>query len=265
MTTDAPLIETERHDEGRILVARLNRPEVANGIHQAMALALLALAEQLETDTTIEAVILTGRGKVFCGGGDVGMFSAAFAPGAEPLPEVLDWMATRVHEALARIVEAGPVLIGAINGPATGAGLGLVCACDLAYARPTAAIRSGFSRLGLSPDTGTTWSLPRKVGARQALKILLSPDPVTAAAAQAMGLYEEVIDVADEASFIEEVLLRTRRLLAPAGATRSTRRLLRASEHRSLREQLQAEQQSLVASSRDAAVDAHLRSVLTKR
>jgi 2-(1,2-epoxy-1,2-dihydrophenyl)acetyl-CoA isomerase len=136
-----------------------------------------------------------------------------------------------VYEALERIVEAGPVLVGAINGPATGADLGLVCACDLAYARLTAAIRSGFSRLGLSPDAGTTWSLPRRVGARNALKILLSPDPLSAPAA--LALYDEVIDAADEAVFLEAVLLRTRGLLATAGATRATRRLLRDSECRS--------------------------------
>lgn len=255
-------IEIERHAGDRVLLARLNRPQAANGIDEAMADALIALAVQLEEDERIEALVLTGRGKVFCSGGDVAMFAAALAPGATPLPELLDGMATRVHGALERIVNAGPLIVGAINGPATGAGLGLVAACDVAYARPNATLRSGFARLGLSPDTGTTWFLPRRIGTRAALKLLLDTHPIPAAKAQTLGLFDELIDQADDDAFIAEVLVRTRSLLIPTGATRATRRLEIESASRSLGDQLRMEQASLVGLAASPAVETHIRAAL---
>lgn len=262
MSESALPLVTALHHDGRILLARFNRPRAANGIDGPTADALLALADRVERDTRIEALVLTGTGKTFCSGGDVAMFAATLQAGAQPLPALLDSMATRVHGALARLVNAGALIVGAINGPATGAGLGVVAACDFAYARPTATLRSGFARLGLSPDTGTTWFLPRRMGTRAALKFLLSTEPLSAATGRDLGLFDELIEAADESAFVEEVLARTAKLLLPTGATRATRRLVLGSATRSLHDQLREEQASLVALASTPAVDAHIRAAL---
>ena len=257
------LIEQRR--DGRILLATLNRPEAANGIDAAMAEALEALAEQVQHGSSeIDAVVLTGKGRVFCSGGDVGAFKQALSSaddGAAGLSALLNELATRVHSAIARLAEADPLLIAAVNGPATGAGLGLLCACDLAYANPKATLRAGFSRLNLSPDTGTTYFLPRIVGYRKALELLLRSDAVSAQSAFELGIFGEIIDAADDA-FIEQVLERTRALIACGPAAQATRRLLRQSAVTQLQDQLLSEQRSLVQLATTPQVTAHLRKAL---
>ncbi|GAC1633575.1 MAG: enoyl-CoA hydratase/isomerase family protein [Nevskia sp.] len=224
------LLETRL--DGRIALLTLNRPEATNAIDDALALALEAAAQDIAAAPRIEAVILTGRGRAFCSGGDVGVFKDALASGDDgELAVLLDRLATRIHGALEALVTAGPLLIAAVNGPATGAGLGLVCACDFAYARSGATLRPGFSKLGLSPDTGTTQFLPRIVGARKALEILVRGDAVTAEAALQLGIYSELIadDGSGDAGFLAQVVERTTRLIASGRAACETRRLLRES------------------------------------
>ena len=256
------LIEQRR--DGRILLATLNRPEAANGIDAAMAEALEALADQVQRSSSeIDAVVLTGKGRVFCSGGDVGAFRQALSTvdGAAGLSTLLNELATRVHAAIEKLVQAGPLLIAAVNGPATGAGLGLLCVCDLAYANPKATLRAGFSRLGLSPDTGTTYFLPRIVGYRKALELLLRSDALSAQAALELGIFGEIIDATDEA-FVEQVLDRTRALIACGSAVQPTRRLLRQSAASELQAQLLSEQNSLVQLATTPDVTAHLRKAL---
>ncbi|NGY07052.1 enoyl-CoA hydratase/isomerase family protein [Solimonas terrae] len=256
-----PLIEQRL--EGRVLIATLNRPEAANGINADMAAALEGLAGHLEREDGIQALVLTGKGRVFCSGGDVGAFKSALAQadGAAQLPALLDVLASRVHAALERIANAGPLLIAAVNGPATGAGLGLLCACDLAYARPGATLRAGFSRLRLSPDTATSYYLPRIIGYRRSLEMLLRGDAVTADAALQLGIYCELIDQENEL-FVDEVLLRVQALIASGPAVAATRRLLREGEHASLGEHLRREQSMLVGLAARPDVSAHIRKAL---
>ncbi len=260
--TAQPILAEERLD-GRVVILTLNRPEAANGIDDALASALEGEAQRITASSRIEAVVLTGSGRVFCSGGDVSAFKTALmsGDGAGELPGMLDRIATRIHATLETLVNAGPLLVAAVNGPATGAGLGLVCACDFAYARTSATLRPGFSRLGLSPDTGTTHFLPRIVGYRKALEILLRGDAVSAESALGLGLFNELID-AEGAAFIDQVVTRTGTLIACGRAARETRRLLRESEHRGLRAQLDAEQHSLVSMAAEADIAARMKKAL---
>jgi len=255
----------KRQQDGRVLIATLDRPQAANGIDPSMAAALEELAVDVESASDIDAVVLTGSGRVFCAGGDVFAFKAALESSTEPaaLAALLDGLAMRVHAALERLVTAGPLLIAAVNGPATGAGLGLLCACDLAYAKPTAVLRAGFSRLKLSPDTGTTYFLPRIVGSRKALELLLQSAPLPAETALQLGIFTELID-ADDARFLPEVVARAKQLIAAGPAAVQTRRLLQQSLQSSLAEQLQREQQSLVELAARPEISGHIRAALSK-
>lgn len=256
-----PIIEQRR--DGHVLIATLNRAEAANGINTEIAIAFEDLATSLEQDADIHALILTGSGRVFCSGGDVSTFKSALTQtdGAARLPALLNELASRVHAALERLTSAGPLLIAAVNGPATGAGLGLLCACDLAYARPTATLRAGFSRLKLSPDTSTSYYLPRIIGYRRALEMLLRGDAVPADTALQLGLFCELIDQDGEA-FLAEVLQRVQSLITSGPAVAPTRRLLRESERASLANHLQHEQTTLVGLAGRPDVSAHIRKAL---
>jgi 2-(1,2-epoxy-1,2-dihydrophenyl)acetyl-CoA isomerase len=244
MNMAAPILIEESRDS-RLLVATLNRPNNANAIDRDMARALLELAERVEQSPHLDAVILTGADRVFCAGGDVSAFGQALRQSPEALPELLDELAVAVHGALLRLVEAGPLLVGAINGPATGAGMALACACDIAYARPGAVLRAGFSRLGLSPDSGSTHLLPRAIGYKRAIEFLLSGAPMSAEQARELGIYSELLDLEQE-PFLAEVRSRTIKLIASGAAVRATRALLRSSPDTPLAQQLDEEKQRLV-------------------
>ena len=257
-----PLVLIDEHLDGRIALLTLNRPDATNAIDDDMALAIEAAVAQITASPRIEAVVLTGAGRIFCSGGDVGVFKAALSSGDDgELARLLDRLATRIHGALEALVNAGPLLIAAVNGPATGAGLGLVCACDFAYGRPAATLRPGFSKLGLSPDTGTTQFLPRIVGARKALDLLIRGDAITPEAATALGIFNEVID-GDDATFIDRVLERVRPLIASGRAACETRRLIRQTMAPALHAQLAAEQASLVGLAASPLVVGRLKKAL---
>lgn len=258
-----PAILIEERADARILIATLNRPERANAIDWDVAQALLDLAQRVEGSSHVDAVLITARGKVFCGGGDVALFRLMLGGNQAPeaLAQTLDRLAETVHAALLRLVQSGKLLVAAVNGPATGAGLGLICACDVAFARPGASLRAGFSRLGLSPDTGTSYFLPRIVGYRRAVTILLSTEALSAERAQALGIYQELID-AQEMDFSAAVLARTRDLIAAGAAVRETLELLRRSAGSTLGEHLAGEREKLVRLAGDPQVLARLRSIL---
>jgi 2-(1,2-epoxy-1,2-dihydrophenyl)acetyl-CoA isomerase len=151
--------------------------------------------------------------------------------------------------------------VAAVNGPATGAGLGLVCACDVAYASPNATLRAGFSKLGLSPDSGTTYFVPRRVGLRQAMTFMLSGDAVRAPQGLGLGFFNELIE-GDDAAFLPSVIERTMTLIASGAAVRRTRALLRGSATATLADQLEQEQRSLVDLAGSDAVVTGLRRML---
>jgi 2-(1,2-epoxy-1,2-dihydrophenyl)acetyl-CoA isomerase len=262
-----PLQDTlllQLHLDGRILVATLNRPAAANAINGPMADELNALATQLRQSPSIEAVILAGTGRAFCGGGDIAAFRTSLeTDGATPeaFTQLLSDLSQRVHAALERIIHAGPLLVAAVNGPVTGAGIGLVCACDYAFARPGATLRAGFSRMGISPDSSTTYFLPRIVGYRNALDVLVGGEAVDAESALALGIYSRLLDVAEE-QFLGQVIAATAKLIISGKALRETRRLLQISGQSTLGAQLEHERQALIGLSRDAEVVARARKVL---
>jgi 2-(1,2-epoxy-1,2-dihydrophenyl)acetyl-CoA isomerase len=254
----------ESHSDARILVATLNRPTAANAIDASIAEDLLALATRLEQSPTVEALILTGEGRVFCAGGDIGAFRASLEGNgetAEGFTQLLSEWSQHVHAALERIIRSGPLLVAAVNGPATGAGVGLICACDYAFACPGATLRAGFSRLGISADSSTTYFLPRIVGYRKALDVLVGGEAVDAQSALALGLYTRLLDAGDE-PFLDQVIAATSKLIVAGRAVRETRRLLQLSGQSTLRAQLEHERQALIGLSRDAGVVSHIRKAL---
>ena len=176
-----------REVEGGIATLTLDRPEALNALTIPLKVALLDAFEAVAADRTIRAVILTGAGRAFCAGQDL---AERDDPDAPPLDvELRD----RYEPIVRAMVALDRPIIAAINGVAAGAGASLALACDLRIAAESARFVLAFGRIGLVPDSGATWFLPRIVGSARAAEMALLNVPIDAAEALRIGLVSRVV------------------------------------------------------------------------
>jgi 2-(1,2-epoxy-1,2-dihydrophenyl)acetyl-CoA isomerase len=176
------LVHTEVGADG-VAVVSLDHPP-ANALDTATCDALTGALGSVGSAT---AIVLTGRGRLFCGGGDLGSFIDGDALVLERIEET-----ARAAAAVVRALLSGPPVVAALNGTVAGAGLGLALACDARVCAPGVRFVGGFAALGLSPDTATSYFLPRTVGRSRALRLLLDPTGIDADQALAWGLVDEM-------------------------------------------------------------------------
>jgi len=211
----------------------LNRPEALNALTVPMKQELLAAVRRLEREKRVRAVILTGAGRAFCAGQDL---RERLEPGAAPLGiEVRE----RYNPIVRSMRNLPKPIVGAINGVAAGAGASLAMACDIRIASDAASFALAFGRVGLVPDSGATWFLPRLVGAARAAELALLDDPVSAPDAARLGLVGRVVPAAELATEARAVAARL-----AAGAPRAialTKRALNAAWDRDLDSALEYE------------------------
>jgi 2-(1,2-epoxy-1,2-dihydrophenyl)acetyl-CoA isomerase len=139
---------------GEVALITLNRPEAGNSINKPMATELIRVATRIGEEGCASALVMTGQGKLFCGGGDLIGFRSAANQGTDALGRHVRSLAERLHEAIAALLDLRLPWVSAVNGSAAGAGLSLVLASDIAYARPGAKICSGLCRARLSRRWG---------------------------------------------------------------------------------------------------------------
>ncbi|HET8593708.1 MAG TPA: enoyl-CoA hydratase-related protein [Intrasporangium sp.] len=204
-----------------LATVELNRPDAANALDLPLA-EQLALAVDRLAGPDVRAVLLTGAGKRFCAGGDVRSFLAAEDPAA-----YLEQLASTADRALQRLGELDKPVVAAVQGAVAGAGLAVMLSCDLVVAAAGTKFVTAYSGIGLTPDCGLSWLLPRAVGQQRALELLLTPRTLSAVEARDWGLVTEVVDDAG-------VLARAREVAAtlaagPASAFGQARRLVRSS------------------------------------
>ena len=186
-----------------ITTLTLNRPEVLNAFNDQMAHEVLAALTEIERDHTARCLVLTGAGRGFCAGQDVSALGARAAAGSfrQHLQETF-------HPIVSRLRALEIPVIGQINGAAAGAGFGIALACDLRYLAESAKFRYAFSGLGLAPDSGTSYFLPRLIGYARAFELAATNMPVTARAALELGLADGVFPDADLAAEVRTIALR---------------------------------------------------------
>ena len=183
------------HPEAGIALLRLDRPQNLNALGDDTVVEIGRLLDTVNADHDTRVLIVTGEGKGFCAGFDLGL--AADAPGSAELGETTAWMLRQ--EAFASLVTRlrglrQPV-IAAVNGPANGAGLGLALAAELRVAGRSARFNAAFVRVGMSScDIGVSWLLPRCVGLSRAFDIMLTGRMVDAVEAERIGLVSELVD-----------------------------------------------------------------------
>jgi len=173
--------------EGAVATLTLDRPEALNALTVPVKVALRAALESLNGDRDVRAVILTGAGRAFCAGQDL---AEREAPDAAPLDVELR---ERYNPIIRAIRSMGQPVIAAVNGVAAGAGASLAFACDVRVAAEEARFVLAFGRIGLVPDSGATWLLPRIVGPAKAAELAIVGDAVDAAEALRIGLVSRVV------------------------------------------------------------------------
>lgn len=236
---DAPVL---MEVAGGIATLTLNRPAQANAIDLPLAQALLGAAIRCDQDRAIRCVVLTGRGKLFCGGGDLGSMAGA----GDDVPGMLSELAGTLHMAVTRLMRMAKPLLVLVNGPAAGAGLSLAIAGDIVLAARSAHFTAAYGGVGLSPDGGMSWQLPRLIGMRKAQEMLIANRRVSAEEAEAMGLITRAVD--DDALAEEGAKQAARLAAGPTAAIGVARRLLLESFDRSLEGQLEQEVRGISAS-----------------
>lgn len=232
----------------RIATITLNRPDKLNAFGGTMRDDLLAELESVASDPSLRAVIITGAGRGFCAGGDVAyMAELQRNDDREAFRALLDAGARVVG----RIRTMPQIVIAAVNGVAAGAGCNLALACDYRMAADSASFSQAFVKIGLHPDWGGSWSLPRLVGPTRALEILTTGRRVTAAEALALGMVDRVVSA--ERLGEEAGALATSIANGPKDAIADIKRAVWSSLSGSLETQLEVEttNQMRAFSSRD--------------
>ena len=201
----APAVLLESLDKG-VLTLTLNRPERLNSFNVELHAALIGAFERARSDERCRAVLLTGAGKGFCAGQDLS--DRSVAPGAAR-PDLGESLENR-YNPLIRTMKALPKpIVCAVNGAAAGAGANIALACDIVLAAKSAKFLQAFARIGLLPDCGGTWALPRLVGEARARAAILLAEPIDAERAEAWGMIYRAVDdeaLANEARAIAEKL-----------------------------------------------------------
>ncbi len=163
-----------------------NRPHVFNSMHHAMRMEILEALEICEKDPGIRAVYITGTGKAFCAGEDL---QEVTDPNGPSLAEIIS---TGYNPMVLKIRNLEKPVVAAVNGVAAGAGANIALASDITVATASASFTQAFSKIGLIPDSGGTWTLPRLVGFQRATALMMLSDKISAADAAAMGMIWKV-------------------------------------------------------------------------
>lgn len=229
-------------DVGRIT---LNRPEKYNSIVREMALSFQNTLANCESDDSIRCILITGAGKAFCAGQDL---KEAIDPQG---PEIEQIVREHYNPIIQKIRETEKPVIAAVNGVAAGAGANLALACDIVTATKSTKFIQAFSKIGLIPDSGGTYFLPRLIGLPKATAFMMTGEPVSSEKAEALGM---IYAVYEDAEFESKTVELARSIAAmPTKGLGYTKRLLNQSFNNSLEDQLdlEAATQSLSAHADD--------------
>ena len=219
--------------EGAVAILTLNQPEILNAVSGAMMRGALAALHYISGETKFRALILTGAGKGFCAGANL---SAAETDGPIDTGAMLEQV---FHPFLRALRDLRMPLVMAVNGPAVGIGMSFALSGDLTIAARSAFFQQGFSKIGLVPDGGSTWLLPRLIGLARARELALLAEKLPAEKALAWGLINAVTD--DDRLMPEALSLAERLAQGPASLA-LTRKLFWDSPQHSYEEQLTQEQ-----------------------
>lgn len=243
--------------KNNVLILTLNRADKFNSFNREMALQLIAELNKAEKDKTVRAIIITGTGKAFCAGQDL---AEAIDPNGPGIKKIVD---EHYNPIILRIRNIEKPIIAAVNGVAAGAGANMALACDIVLAGKAASFIQAFSKIGLIPDSGGTFTLPRLVGLQLASALMITGDKLSAEDAKGFGM---VYKLFEDAELSERALEFATGIAAmPTQAIGFTKRLLNASATNNLDQQLKMEGDVQVKSANSYDYKEGVKAFLEKR
>jgi 2-(1,2-epoxy-1,2-dihydrophenyl)acetyl-CoA isomerase len=221
------------HKEGVCFIT-FNRPEVFNAFNKPMAMAVQNTLDACEKDDTVRAVVLIGTGKAFCAGQDL-------AEVTDPKGTALkDIVGQHYNPIIKRIRAIEKPIIAAVNGVAAGAGANIALACDIVFAKQSATFIQAFSKIGLIPDSGGTYFLPRIIGVQKALALMMTGDKISAKEAEELNMIYKAVEDATFDSVVHSFVNKIAKM--PTRALGLTKKAVNESLSNSLEVQLSLEE-----------------------
>jgi 2-(1,2-epoxy-1,2-dihydrophenyl)acetyl-CoA isomerase len=237
----------------------LNRPDAANSINEEMGKDLMYAALRCDEDPEIRAVLISGAGKIFSGGGDLKAFTAK----GDQLPYHIKEITTYLHAAMSRLTRMDAPVVAAIHGAVAGAGMSIAIACDIVVAAETTRFMVAYTRAGLVPDGSLTYFLPRIVGLKRALELTLTNRMFSAQEALQWGLVTHVVP--DNELIAQARAIAVQLAAGPTRAYGISKRLLHSGWTETLETQMENESQAIANSARTADASEGIKAFLEKR
>jgi 2-(1,2-epoxy-1,2-dihydrophenyl)acetyl-CoA isomerase len=238
----------------------LNRPTAVNSVSLELAAELHAVARECDDSNSVRAVLLTGAGRIFCGGGDLKSFAAQ-----EPshLPIHIKRVNLFFHSAIQCFARMRAPVVVAVNGPAGGYGMSLASAGDIVLANESARFTLAYTRVGLTPDASSTYYLPRIIGLRRTMELVLTNRTLTAREAEAIGLVTRVVP--DDQLIGQAESMAHELAHGPTRAYGGVKRLLYGAATNPLYEQMELENETIAEMARGADAQEGIAAFLAKR
>lgn len=221
--------------ERSVATISLNRPQVLNAMDGEMMQLLRPIAESVQNDPAVRAVVLRGEGPAFMAGGDVSVFHSHL----HELPELIVRWGREMHFAFLALRRMGKPVLASVHGAVAGAGFSLMCAADLAIAAADTRFTLAYANIGANPDGGSTHFLPRLIGYRKAMELALLPERFDADTARSLGLVNWV--VAGDKLAEETAKIAQRLAAGPTKAYAEAKRLMNQSLATSIETQMEEE------------------------
>lgn len=245
--------------EGAVATLTLNRPEQGNAIDLPLAQSFLRAAIRCDQDPSVRCVVIVGSGRLFCVGGDLAAFTAA----GEDVAAFVSELAGVLHLAVSRLMRMPKPLLVLVNGPAAGAGMGLCLSGDIVLAARSTHFTPAYGAIGLSPDAGLTWQLPRLVGLRRTQEILFLNRRISALQAEEMGLITRLVE--DDQLLLEGAAIAQTLAAAATPAIARVRELLLSSCGARVEAQLEDEARGIASVSSSPQAREGIAAFLAKR
>jgi 2-(1,2-epoxy-1,2-dihydrophenyl)acetyl-CoA isomerase len=237
----------------------LNRPDAANSINEEMGKDLMHAALHCDEDPEIRAVLISGAGKIFSGGGDL----KAFLAQGDQLSYHIKEITTYLHAAMSRLTRMDAPVVAAVHGAVAGAGMSIAIACDIVVAAETTRFTVAYTRAGLVPDGSSTYFLPRIVGLKRALELTLTNRIFSAQEALQWGLVTRVVP--DNELLAQAKAIALQLASGPTRAYGVSKRLLHSGWAETLETQMENESQAIANSARTADAREGILAFLEKR
>lgn len=250
-------VQIERREGWMKLI--LNRPDKMNAANEAMLTSLVLALNDVEADASCRALLLTGNGPGFCAGQELGQ---ALMPGPDGPPDLRE-VAEKHHQLVRRLRSVPIPVVCAVNGVAAGAGASYALACDIVLAARSARFIQAFVKIGLVPDSGASYFLPRLIGEARARALMMLGEPVSAERAETWGMVWKVVD---DATLQQEAEALTAHLARqPTESLAAMKRMFEASARNTLHAQLDLERDEQAAAARRADYAEGVRAFIEKR